>query len=78
MKDKIPVNVSFLSSFSDLINVDPYTFSEEANLQYKRDKMVEGEIVMILAGRLKDCVNYNKAGLDNHDAENACQEAKVN
>ena len=40
--------------------------------------MVEGEIVMILAGRLKDCVNYNKAGLDSHDAENACQEHKVN
>ena len=39
--------------------------------------MVEGEIVQILAGRLKDCVTYHRAGLDQHDAENACQEAKV-
>jgi len=60
----------------DECHLSDYVCFEEANLQYKRDKMVEGEIVMILAGRLKDCVNYNKAGLDSHDAENACQEHK--
>ena len=35
-------------------------FSEEADLQYRRDKKVEEEMIKILAGRVKDCLLYNE------------------
>lgn len=60
----------------DECHLSDYVCFEEANLQYRRDKMVEGEIMQILAGRLKDCITYNKAGLDRTDPNNACQEAR--
>lgn len=36
-----------------------YVCFEEADLQYRRDKKVEEEIIKILAGRVKDCLVYN-------------------
>ena len=53
-------------------------FSEEADLQYRRDKKVEEEMIKILAGRVRDCLLYNQGqtggsmtGPNEHD--NPCQ-----
>jgi len=53
-----------------------YVCREEADEQYRRDKLVEGSILQILGGRLNDCILYNGKGLDREDPNNACREFK--
>jgi NADH dehydrogenase (ubiquinone) 1 beta subcomplex subunit 10 len=53
-----------------------YVCMEEANLQYKRDKMVEGAMVQLLGERLTDCVMFYKPILDRDDPNNQCREIK--
>jgi len=60
----------------DKCHVDDYMCFWEANMQYKRDRLVDSEILNILRYRMDDCVreeypDYEKCFPLKHDYENA-------
>jgi len=56
-----------------------YVCIEEANSQFRRDRLVEGNILQILGGRLSDCVVHHGDSRDRYTLpeEDPCNQIKI-